>query len=153
MIMTSIYITFQSTTLGSRSYLFLSDHLPLKSMEQSLSMDKIERLQCCGRSIFDSYLQKFCIQLLLILNHIFPFRLKTVSLATTTPPKHIPAFDKNFPLIYKQCREKNTIKKYQQYLKTWKECTIENQVSFLVSQCMLIDAWLLLHKVFHKSHC
>ena len=95
MIMTSIYITVQRTTLGSRSYLFLSNRLPLKSMEQSLSMDKIERPQCSGRYIFDSYLGKFCTQLLLILNNIFPFRLrKTVSIATTTPPKHIPAFDK-----------------------------------------------------------
>ena len=93
MIMITIYIT--STTLGSKSYLFLSDRLPLKSMEQSLSMDKIERPQCSGRYIFDSYLGKFCTQLLLILNNIFPFRLrKTVSIATTTPPKHIPAFDK-----------------------------------------------------------
>ena len=34
-------------------------------------------------------------QRLLILNNIFPFRLRnTVSIATTTPPKHIPAFDK-----------------------------------------------------------
>ena len=33
-------------------------------------------------------------QLLLILNNIFPFRLhKTVSIATTARPKHIPAFD------------------------------------------------------------
>ena len=57
-------------------------------------MDKIELLSCFGRYIFDSYLEKFCTQLLLILNNIFPFRLKTVSIATTTPLKHIPAFDK-----------------------------------------------------------
>ena len=158
MIMTSIYITFQSTTLGSRSYLFLSDHLSLKSMEQSLSMDKIERLQCSSRYIFGSYLGKFCTQLLLIISNIFPFRLRKItSSATTTPPKHIPAFDKkNIPLIYKQCREETTIKKYQQYLKTWKECFTENQVCFLPGELVyvgtLIDPWFLCHKVFHISH-
>ena len=32
---------------------------------------------------------------LLIFNNVFPLRLrKTVSIATTAPPKHIPAFDK-----------------------------------------------------------
>ena len=63
---------------------------------------------------------------------------------------------KNLPLIYKQCREENTIKKYQQYLKTWKECTTENQVCFLPGELVyvgtLIDAWFLHHKVFHISH-
>ena len=55
-------------------------------------MDKIELPYCSGRYIFDSYLREFCTQLLLILN-IFPFRLrKTVSTATTTPPKHTAAF-------------------------------------------------------------
>ena len=63
---------------------------------------------------------------------------------------------KNLPLIYKQCREENTIKKYQQYLKTWKECTTENQVCFLPGELVyvgtLIGAWFLRHKVFsHKS--
>ena len=57
-------------------------------------MDKVEQSQCSGRCIFDSYLGKFCTQLLLILDNIFPFRLKTVSIATTTIPKHIPAFHK-----------------------------------------------------------
>ena len=95
MIMISIYISVQSTTLSCRSYLFLSDRLPLISMEQLLYIDKIEQPQCSGRCIFDSYLGKFSTQLLLILNNIFPFRLrKTVSIATTTPPKHIPVFDK-----------------------------------------------------------
>ena len=60
---------------------------------------------------------------------------------------------KNLPLIYKQCREENTIKKYQQYLKTWKECTTENQVCFLPVELVyvgtLIDAWFLRHKVLH----
>ena len=95
MIMISMYITVQSTTLGSRSYLFLSDRLPLKSMDQSPSMDKIELPQCSGRYIFDSYLGKFCTQFLLILNNIFRFRLhKTLSMATTAPSNYIPAFDK-----------------------------------------------------------
>ena len=61
---------------------------------------------------------------------------------------------KNLPLIYKQCREENTIKKYQQYLKTWKECTTENQVCFLPGELVyvgtLIDAWFLRQKVFRK---
>ena len=61
---------------------------------------------------------------------------------------------KNLPLIYKQCREENTIKKYQQYLKTWKECTTENQVCFLPGELVyvgtLIDAWFLRQKVFTK---
>ena len=35
---------------------------------------------------------------------------------------------KNLPLTYKQCQEENTIKKYQQYLKTWKEWAAAHQV-------------------------
>ena len=153
--MISIYITVQSTTLGSRSYLFLSDRLPLKSMEQSLSMDKIERPQCSGRYIFDSYLGKFCTQLLLILNNIFPFRLKTL-LPQLHRQNTFQRVIKNLPLIYKQCREENTVKKYQQYLKTWKECTTKNQVCFLPGELVystLIDAQFLRHKIFHISHC
>ena len=58
-------------------------------------MDKIELPYCSGRYIFDSYLGKLYIQLSLILDNVFPFRLcKTVSIATNTPPKHNPVFDK-----------------------------------------------------------
>ena len=43
---------------------------------------------------------------------------------------------KNLPLIYKQRREENTIKKYQQYLKTWKEWATAHQVCFLPAELM-----------------
>ena len=58
-------------------------------------MDKIELPYYYGCYIFDSYVGKFCTHLLLILNNTFSFILrKTVSIATTTPPKHFTAFDK-----------------------------------------------------------
>ena len=81
-------------------------------------------------------------QLLLILNNIFPFRLhKTVSMAT--PPKYIPAFDKkSFFDIQAVSRRKNG--QYQQYLKTWKECTTENQICFLPGE-LVYDGTLTDH--------
>ena len=130
--MISIYISVQSTTLSCRSYLFLSDRLPLISMEQLLCIDKIERPQCSGRCIFDSYLGKFSTQLLLILNHIFLLDfVKLYLLPQLHRQNTFQPLIKNLPLIFKKFREENTIKKYQRYLKTWKECTTENHVCFL----------------------
>ena len=93
-----------------------------------------------------------------MLNNVFPFRLrKIVSIATTTPTKHIPAFDKKSSFDMQAVSRRKHDQKYQQYLKTWKECTTENQVCFLPGELVyvgtLIDAWFLRHKVFfHISH-
>ena len=123
MIMISISITIQITTLGNRSYLFPSDRLPLKSMEQSLSMDKIELSHTLGNSAPIFYLFS---KILFLLDfeklYFFP------QLHRQNTFQHL---IKNLLLIYKQCREEHTIKKYQQYLKTWKEQATENQVCFL----------------------
>ena len=49
----------------------------------------------------------------------------------------------NLPLIYKQCREENTIKKYQQYFKIWKEWATAHQVYFLPAEPMHVALYLL----------
>ena len=124
--MISIYIAVESTTLGNKIISI-----------QSFAPEKYGIATFHGQSRttlvfwslhFDSYLGKFYTQLLLILN-VFPLRLrKTVSLATTPRPKTFQHLIKNLPLTYKQCQEENTIKKYQQYLKTWKEWATAHQV-------------------------
>ena len=50
---------------------------------------------------------------------------------------------KNLPLIYKQCREENTIKNYEQYFKTWKEWATAHQDCFLPSEPMDVALYLL----------
>ena len=50
---------------------------------------------------------------------------------------------KNLPLIYKQCREENTIKNYEQYFTTWKEWATAHQVCFLPSEPMDVALYLL----------
>ena len=49
----------------------------------------------------------------------------------------------NLPLIYEQCREENTIKKYQQYFKNWKEWATTNQVCFLPAEPIHVALYLL----------
>ena len=49
----------------------------------------------------------------------------------------------NLPLIYKQCREENTIKKYQQYFKIWKEWATTHQVCFLPAEPIHVALYLL----------
>ena len=93
---------------------------------------------------FHSHLGKVCTQLLLILNNIFHFRLrKTVSVAQLRHQNTFQHMIQNLPLIYKQCREENTIKKYQQYFKTWKEWATAHQVCFLPAEPMHVALFLL----------
>ena len=75
---------------------------------------------------------------------------------------------KNLPLTYKQCREENTIKKYKQYFKIWKEWATTHQVCFLPAEPIhvalyplskiqaghtfpTLDASFYAIKFFHKS--
>ena len=83
---------------------------------------------------FDSHLGKFCTQLLVILHNIFFFLdfVKLYLLTQLHPQNTFQHLIQNLPLIYKQCREENTIKKskkYQQYFKTWKEWATAHQLS------------------------
>ena len=69
-------------------------------------------------------------QLLLILNNIFPFRLhNTVSIATTTPPKHIPAFDKKSSFVFdiQAASRRKHDQKIPAIFKTWKEWATVHQ--------------------------
>ena len=86
-------------------------------------MDKIE-LPSILVAKFWLILRKIMSQLLLILNNIFPFRLhNTVSIATTTPPKHIPAFDKKSSFVFdiQAASRRKHDQKIPAIFKTWKE--------------------------------
>ena len=49
----------------------------------------------------------------------------------------------HFPLICKQCREEDTVKKYHQYFKIWKVWTTTHQVCFLPAEPMHVTLYLL----------
>ena len=74
------------------------------------------------------------------------FILDFVKLYLLPQLRHLNTFQhliQNLPLTYKQCREGNTIKKCQQYFKTWKECAAAHQVCFLPAETMHVALFLL----------
>ena len=80
----------------------------------------------------------------MILNNIFHFRLcKTVSVATTTPLKHIPVFDIQSSFDIQALSRRKHDQKNQQYFKTWKEWTTAHQVCFLPAEPMHMALYLL----------
>ena len=80
----------------------------------------------------------------MILNNIFHFRLcKTVSIATTTPLKHIPVFDIQSSFDIQAVSRRKQDQKNQQYFKTWKEWTTARQVCFLPAEPMHMALYLL----------
>ena len=92
-------------------------------------MDKIE-LPSILVAKFWLILRKIMSQLLLILNNIFSFRLhNTVSIATTTPPKHIPAFDKKSSFVFdiQAASRRKHDQKIPAIFKTWKEWATAHQ--------------------------
>ena len=134
--MISIYITVQSTTLGNRSYLFRSNRLPLKSMKQPLSMDNLKLPQYSGGYILtftkentapNFYKFSIFFHLDFLKLHLLP------KLHCQSTFHHL---IKNLPVIYKQRREENTIKKYQQYLNNLERVGSARKVFFLPAELM-----------------
>ena len=89
------------------------------------TLEQYEIVSCLG---------KFCTQLLLILNNIFPLRLrKTVFIAASTPPKHIPAFDKKSSLDIQAVPRRKNDQKIPAIFKNLER--VDHRVSGLLPSC------------------